>query len=202
MQAQENVDAAETWPRDREGRRPTRDITRPRRSSTARSWSCLGVTTYIPEPAVRAEAGPTSRRNEKPAVLNNRRGRERDYGKRLQRLRSERVERTFAHVCDTGGGRRSWLRGIENVRKRYLIAAAAHNLGLILRKLFGVGKPRAYAAILSLLQALQNPRLSSGRCYAEWRAANYPHAAPRSRRCIISKAAENRNLQRAVRVQS
>ena len=52
------------------------------------------------------------------------------------------VERTFAHVCDTGGARRSWLRGLADVTKRYLIAAAAHNLGRVLRKLFGIGKPR------------------------------------------------------------
>ena len=39
--------------------------------------------------------------------------------------------------------RRSWLRGLADVTKRYLIAAAAHNLGRILWKLVGVGKPRA-----------------------------------------------------------
>ena len=39
--------------------------------------------------------------------------------------------------------RRSWLRGLADVTKRYLIAAAAHNLGRILWKLLGVGKPRA-----------------------------------------------------------
>ena len=50
-------------------------------------------------------------------------------GKRLRRLRSERVERSFAHVCDTGGSRRTWIRRLEEVTKRYLIAAAAHNLG-------------------------------------------------------------------------
>jgi len=52
-------------------------------------------------------------------------------------------ERSFAHVCDTGGTRRSWLRGLADVTKRYLIAVAAHNLGRILRSLFGVGKPKA-----------------------------------------------------------
>ena len=78
----------------------------------------------------------------------------------MQRLRSERCERTFAHVCDTGGMRRSWLKEVVNVRKRYLIAAAAHNLGRILRKLFGVGKPKALqgegslAALVQLLTAL------------------------------------------------
>ena len=39
--------------------------------------------------------------------------------------------------------RRSWLKGVAKVTKRYLIAVAAHNLGRILRKLFGIGKPRA-----------------------------------------------------------
>jgi transposase len=62
---------------------------------------------------------------------------------RLQKLRSERVERSFAHVCDTGGARRTRLRGIEKVKKRYLLVAAAHNLAIVLRKLLGAGKPRA-----------------------------------------------------------
>jgi len=79
--------------------------------------------------------------------------------RKLQRLRSERCERTFAHVCDSGGTRRSWLRGLANVSKRYLLAAAAHNLGRILFKLLGVGKPkslqgeRLFAALVQLRSA-------------------------------------------------
>ncbi len=61
----------------------------------------------------------------------------------LQRLRTERVERSFADVCETGGARRIWLRGFVDVTKRYLITAAAHNLGRALRMLFGMGKPRS-----------------------------------------------------------
>jgi hypothetical protein len=53
------------------------------------------------------------------------------------------VERTFAHVSDTGGARRSWLRGLIDISKRYLIQVAARNLGLLMRKLFGVGTPRS-----------------------------------------------------------
>jgi hypothetical protein len=45
-------------------------------------------------------------------------------------------------VCETGGARRTWLTGIENVQKRYLISAAAHNLGLLMRSLFKMGTPR------------------------------------------------------------
>ncbi|WP_430450674.1 hypothetical protein [Rhodopirellula europaea] len=58
------------------------------------------------------------------------------------------MERSFAHLCDTGGVRRTWLRGLEKVRKRYLSAVMAHNLGRIMRSLIGAGKPR-YAAVLA-----------------------------------------------------
>ena len=56
------------------------------------------------------------------------------------------MERSFAHVCDTGGARRSWLHGIEKVQKRYLLAAVARNIGLVMRKLFGIGTPRGLQA--------------------------------------------------------
>lgn len=99
--------------------------------------------TYIPEP--RRPHG--SRWTDKPAevkhaVLANRRRIKRDKSKRWQRLRSELCERTFAHICNRGGMRRSWLKGVAKVAKRYLIAAAAHNLGRILFKLLGIGKPK------------------------------------------------------------
>jgi len=79
---------------------------------------------------------------QKAAVYANRRRTRGQHGKKLQRLRSELTERTFAHVCETGGARRTWLTAIENVRKRYLISAAAHNLGLLMRSLFKMGTPR------------------------------------------------------------
>ena len=79
---------------------------------------------------------------QKDAVLANRRRGRGARGKALQRLRSEKTERSFAHVCETGGSRRTWLRGLAKVRKRYTMAAAARNLGLLMRKVFGVGKPR------------------------------------------------------------
>lgn len=121
-----------------------------------------GVTTYIAEPAIQRRWTDKSP-EQKRAVLNNRSRLKRDYGKRLQRKRSERVERSFAHVCETGGGRRSWLRGLVNVRKSHLLKAAAHNLGLILRKMLGAGKPRAYQALRALLQLLQVAHVTSSR---------------------------------------
>lgn len=104
----------------------------------------LDVRTYIPEPQLPQPATwadkPVEQRR---AAVNNRRRMGRDKGKRLQRRRSEVVERTFAHVCETGGSRRTHLCGLANVTKRYLIAAAAHNLGRILRRLTGTGKSKA-----------------------------------------------------------
>jgi hypothetical protein len=64
-------------------------------------------------------------------------------GRRLNRWRSERCERTFAHVCETGGRRRTWLRGLENVRKMHLLRCAAYNVVLLLRKVWGLSKRRS-----------------------------------------------------------
>jgi transposase len=113
-------------------------------ADTLELCQALALRTYIPEP--RRKHG--SRWTDKPAefqraVYGNRCRIRRRKGKQLQRRRSELCERTFAHICDSGGMRRTWLREMVNVSKRYLIAAAAHNLGRILRKLFGVGKPKS-----------------------------------------------------------
>ena len=69
------------------------------------------------------------------------------------------MERTFAHMYETGGMRRVWVRGHDNVRKRVLIQAAACNIGLLLRRQTGVGTPRslqgrALSAILRSDRAL------------------------------------------------
>jgi transposase len=107
----------------------------------------LGVRTYIPERKIKGKRNWRDVSEEKRrAFVNNRRRVRGARSKRLQRLRSELVERSFAHVCDTGGARRSWLHGIEKVQKRYLIAAVARNLGLVMRKLFGIGTPRSLQA--------------------------------------------------------
>jgi transposase len=103
----------------------------------------LQCRTYIPEPKLKHQRTWTDKPPEQQAaVYANRRRTRGARGRRLQRQRSEQVERSFAHVCETGGARRTWLRGIENVAKRYSIAAAAHNLGCLMRKLFKMGTPR------------------------------------------------------------
>jgi transposase len=114
-----------------------------------------GVRTYIPQPRSRRKR----KWSDKPASWQKayRANRRRVAGPRsraLQRHRSERVERSFAHTCESGAARRTWLRGIEDIKKRYVIHAAARNLGTIMRSLFGVGTPRAMQRGLSgLLEA-------------------------------------------------
>jgi transposase len=118
----------------------------------------LLLRTYIPEKRSRHRARWIGKPAEfQAAVYANRRRVRGARSKRLQRRRSEVVERTFAHICDTGGARRSWLCGLKNVTKRYRIAAAAHNLGRIMRLLFGIGKPKGLqgeGGLTALLQLL------------------------------------------------
>jgi transposase len=103
----------------------------------------LGVRTYIPEPQRQKRWKWRQRPAEqRSAVTGNSRRVRGVRGKQLQRLRSELTERSFAHVCETGGARRCWLQGIVKVTKRYLLQVAARNLSLIMRKLFGMGTPR------------------------------------------------------------
>jgi hypothetical protein len=61
------------------------------------------------------------------------------------RRRGELVERSFAHILDRGGMRRAWLRGRENIHKRYLIHVAGFNLGVLMRALYGKGTPKEAA---------------------------------------------------------
>jgi transposase len=103
--------------------------------------------TYIPE---RRQAGRrrwTDKGGTPTAVAfhQNRARGARPLGKRYHRWRAERVERTFAHVCETGGARRTRLRGRANVAKCYLLQAAGANLALVMRALYGLGTPRGWA---------------------------------------------------------
>jgi len=121
-----------------------------------------GWRTYIPEPKRKKRAWTDKPESWRVATAANRRRVRGARSKRLQRKRSELVERSFAHVCATGGGRRTWLRGRVNVAKRYLVQVAAHNLGVVMRSLFGVGKPRvlqgggrgAFSLVLGLVGVL------------------------------------------------
>jgi transposase len=80
------------------------------------------------------------------AVYNNRTRLRSGVAKEAFKLRAELVERSFALTLDRGGMRRSWLRGCENLHKRYLVHVAGYNLGLIMRLLVGAGTPREFLA--------------------------------------------------------
>src|SRR5258708_30581002 len=101
----------------------------------------VGLRTYVAEP-------DRGRRDwsEEPAartlVYANRRRIHGARGRRLMRQRGERIERSFAHLYDTGGMRRTHLRGHTNILKRLLIHAGGFNLGLVMRHLIGSGTPR------------------------------------------------------------
>jgi len=99
------------------------------------------------------------------ATYANRRRVRGERGKRLLRQRGEKLERPFAHQFETGAKRRLRVRGLDEVKKKLLLQAAACNLALLLRTKHGAGTPRGLAEavkrlceeILALLGALQAP---------------------------------------------
>ena len=100
----------------------------------------------IAEPQRRGVARWHGDTDARRAVYNNRTRLRSEVGKQAMRQRAELVERSFAHILDRGGLRRTWLRGRENVHKRYLIHVAGHNLGLLMRLLIGAGTPKEAVA--------------------------------------------------------
>jgi transposase len=109
-----------------------------------------GIRTYIPEPE-RGQRNWKDKAVEQKRTYENRRRVRGNRGKRLQKIRSELTERTFAHMYETGGMRRVHLRGRDNILKRLLVHGAAFNLSLILRKALGVGKPRQLQGLCSAI---------------------------------------------------
>jgi transposase len=110
-----------------------------------------GLRTYVPERRQKTRCWTNKPAEYETAFRANRQRVRGKKGRQLNRWRSERCERTFAHVCETGGGRRSWLRGQTNVSKVHTLKCAAYNLGLLLRKVWGMNKPRNAEAGLAAL---------------------------------------------------
>ena len=99
------------------------------------------IRSYVPEPE-RGKRHWSGKAEEQHCVYANRQRVRGERSKRLQKLRGELCERSFAHCYETGGMRRLYLRGTDNVLKRVLVHVAAFNIGLLLRTLSGWGKPR------------------------------------------------------------
>ena len=114
-------------------------------------WS--SIRSYFSEPD-RGRRKWEDRRDAQAAVYANRRRIRGARGQRLRKARAERVERGFAHAYETGGMRRLFLRGRDNILKRLLIHVSACNLGLLMRKLTGVGTPRGLQGLSQVLSRI------------------------------------------------
>src|SRR5712672_2325763 len=101
----------------------------------------VDIRSYIAEPD-RGRRDWSKQPEAQAPVYRNRRRIRGARGRRLMRQRGERIERSFAHLYDTGGMRRTHLRGHTNILKRLLIHAGGFNLGLAMRHLIGSGTPR------------------------------------------------------------
>jgi transposase len=112
----------------------------------------LGLRTYISEPD-RGRQHWIGEQAERDAVYANRRRIQGERGRRLMRRRGELLERPNAHLYETGGMRRTHLRGHGNILKRLLVHAAACNLGLWMRTLTGIGTPRGLQGRLAAVLA-------------------------------------------------
>jgi transposase len=129
----------------------------------------LGLRTYIPSKRERHRR----RWADKPAswekaYRGNARRATGDHGKRLGKLRSEYVERSFAQVCVTGGARRTWIRGTDEIGKRYLISVAARNLGVIMRAVTGVGTARSLQGRKGASVVAHDVNITSNRFLVSW----------------------------------
>ena len=112
--------------------------------------AALDLRTYIAEPD-RGRRKWTKHSAARDAVYANRRRIRGARGRRLQRRRSEYLERPNAHLYETGGMRRTHLRGHANILKRLLVHVGGFNLGLLMRTVFGVGTPRSLRGQLAVL---------------------------------------------------
>jgi transposase len=156
----------------------------------------LGIRSYVSEPRrgrrrwksklksrVKDKGTVKDSVKEREAVYANRRRIRGDRGKRLMRRRGELIERSFAHVLETGGMRRTHLRGHINILKRMLVHVGGFNLGLVMRKLIGVGKPRRlqglFACIFDALWALWSLLIGLWRRWKRWESENGNSVIPR-----------------------
>jgi transposase len=113
----------------------------------------LDLRSYIAEPD-RGRRRWKKKAAARDAVYANRRRIHGGRGLALLRQRSERLERPNAHLYETGGLRRTHLRGHANILKRLLVHTGGFNLGLFMRTLVGVGTPRGLQGRLAASVAL------------------------------------------------
>src|SRR6516225_8988899 len=110
-------------------------------NDTLKAMAEVQVRSYISEPD-RGRRHWQGKGEAQQAMYGNRRRIQGERGKELLRRRGELLERSFAHAYETGGMRRVYLRGRENVLKRVLLQVGALSLSLVMRQVFGKGTPR------------------------------------------------------------
>lgn len=119
-------------------------------NETMTDFAELEIRSYVSEPD-RGRRDWRDKAEQKHAVYANRRRVRGIRGKRLLRKRGELIERSFAHDYETGAMRRTHLRRHHNILKRILIHTGGFNLGLVMRKLTGIGKPRRLQGLAALI---------------------------------------------------
>jgi transposase len=119
-------------------------------NQTMADYRELEIRSYVSEPD-RGRRHWEGKAGEQEAVYANRRRIRGARGKRLMRKRGELIERSFAHVLETGGMRRTHLRGQVNILKRMLVHVGGFNLSLIMRRVFGRGTPRGLQGLFLCL---------------------------------------------------
>jgi len=146
-------------------------------NATMAELAGMEIRSYVSEP----DRGPRNwegQADTQQAVYANRRRIRGKRGKALMRRRGEVIERSFAHCYETGGMRRTHLRGQGNILKRLLVHVAGFNLGLAMRALVGIGKPRRLqdglaGSVLDILVAF-------GSLWQRWVRAECLRTAPAS----------------------
>jgi transposase len=112
----------------------------------------MSIRSYVSEPNRGQREWSDEPHAQEPVYANRRRIRG-VRGKRLMKMRGELIERSFAHNYETGAMRCTHLRHHNNIAKRLLVHVGAFNLGLVMRKLIGIGKPRRLQGLFASIFA-------------------------------------------------
>jgi transposase len=132
-------------------------------NQTMMDLDAVGIRSYVAEPD-RGRRDWSKEPEAQAPVYGNRRRTRGARGRRLMRRRGEMIERSFAHLYDTGGMRRTHLRGHSNILKRLLIHAGGFNLALVMRQLIGLGTPRGLQGRVTTVLATIFVLLRACRC--------------------------------------
>jgi transposase len=146
LQAQGNINLAQDTPSDSLTIETTTADKGYHAVGEMKQLQAEGIRTVISDPVKNRKLENLDREDAR-VVRNAKRSAGSKSGKALLRRRGMHLERSFAHLLDAGGARRTTLRGLENLNKRFKVSAAIYNLSQLMRKLFGVGTPKQLAAM-------------------------------------------------------